>query len=525
MSDSESLFHSVSACAARWVYRHGTRDGIEVARAAMIPALTAFAETYFAEGGEWVDESVTRSIIEKIARYRAKAGHGEFLCRARGTKALVRRVGLGAHPHGDPRPGARADIRWKRIALAGTVIEEFKGRGRGHGGRPSDTQVIAEAKQRGMTITRAAVDGARTTITLEKSLRRIRAEAAMSLVDRQLADALRPVLPAKSLTVIMLADVAAWIWSPSINPSTQGVHRKRAADMLLRIGKAGIGLTVAIVGRVAVIGRQRRIPIDPKAFVMAATPKRLRSGTLPCRGGLLETLEGQAALELADYHSHRMEEIADTFYAHDDGELTEEVLEGLAAKSLHAPLDIRRFCDDLDYDLLRDEKLCQLLGVEDRKNCERRSRFRLLAGTWDEAVAAHETAFADIHRWRAEGMDLAQQFAAIYARNGVKPSRSARTIMRRYLAGCHDRYDVDKRIVADPPRRPGRRPGPRAARQPYKHWTGRTHVKLATPRRDWSPAVKMSTPLATIDTSIIAPPRAFIDLPDGTKVEIPWFLA
>lgn len=467
MSGSDDLFHYLSDRAREWLAEHGTRQGEALAREQLQTFLPSTLDGYYASGGDWIDEDVVDQAVRNVARFRARAGHGPFYSRARGTRrgTLVLRMGRGMRPRPLAHPHLTKEARFEAHVAAMQAVEDFEAAGiagSGPGGRPSIRQIVERERVLGRNVKPGAVRFCRDATCFGGGPRLL--AQLMRLPDSARGTAaflLR--LPEGRVHVVRLDDLAARLWPPSSNPSTVRCHRKRIADMLERVDAGIGGLNIRIVAKLAVIGRRRSIPDDPVAFARAATIRTIG------RSDRWESANSEAAdlaEELLDYvklfeRESCRRHVAERFVAAgEDAETVadyryEEAIEGLSrAETLQACID---FADcPPDPGLFErngyptasayDHLLAPALGALPR---ERIPDPFVMCGMPKAALyAQHDEAFVALHRRYGEvGGDIAHLYRWLHERRGQR-IRGARRSVHRTLTRWRG-YDRQ----ADPPPR------------------------------------------------------------------------
>lgn len=504
MSGSSDLFRFLSTAGKRWVRTHGTRDGIAVAFSRLQPFLLAQYEGYLAAGGAAHDERTVAEVVRAVASYRSKAGWGAFFTRRKGRAGFMARDGLGAWPRSPERPHARRDHREPRLDLTRRAIEGLTASGNA---RPTVPQVIeAVRKVTGLTLSRCAASDPR-----REPNRVTAALDAMSIRNATLARGLRRELTRGRVHALRIADVAATIYPPSGNTSTIRTHRARAAAALLEIGRAQVGLNIAVVGDVVVIGRQRALPADLKVFAREAPIRRI-GGTLMLRTDwkVVEGLSASAAAHEMLLAVDALEEAAaDEF----DDEIVQEHhaigqgaaddhIPSLGGQTLRAKVEeyraasydysptqadmeavevrLRRHCMRLEHYrgcvvvdrhrwLIGDANLSELLGVEGRSVFESmRGTIRGRGADFDARFSAHLEAMDALRRQAGTGCSLGALYRWCHECGGLAMTQAAERIAAA-LDGVYHTRDAWKLM---PTRRgPGRAllheptgPTPRARR-------------------------------------------------------------
>lgn len=504
MSGSSDLFQFLSRAGKAWVRTHGTREGIAVAFSRLLPHLHAQYEGYLVAGGASHDERTVTDVVNAVAKYRAKAGWGPFYTRRRGRAGFVPRDGLGAWPRGPERPHARRDHREPRLDLTRRAIEGLTASGIA---RPTVSQVIATVREdTGLTLSRcAATDPKREPNGVAAAL------AGMSVRQATLARGLRRHLPRGRVYALRIDDVAAELFPRSGNTSTIRTHRGRAARMLLAIGAARVGLTIAIVGDVAVIGRQRALPDDLAAFARETPIRRVGSDLM--MGTDFDVIEGLSASAAATEMLLAVDALEDAAGEEFDDEIAQELhaigqgaaddhIPALGGQSLREKIEeyravgydyspsqadmdavevrLRRHCMRLEHYrgvlvveqhrwLIRDANLCEVLGVEGRGIFESaRGTIRGKGPEFDARFVAHMDAMDALRRQAGTGCSLGALYRWCHERGGLAMTPSAERIAAALDSAYHTR---DAHKMMPKARRPGRArltdptgPTPRARR-------------------------------------------------------------
>lgn len=450
MSGSDDLFHYLCGTAMDWLAEHGTCQGEALAREQLRAFLPLTLDGYYEAGGDWVDEDVVDRTVRNVARYRARAGHGPFYSRARGTRrgSMVLRMGRGMRPKPLPHPHLTKEARFEAHVAAMQAVEDFEAAGiagSGPGGRPSIRQIVERERSLGREVKPGAVRFCRDATCFGGGPRLL--AQLMRLPDSARGTAaflLR--LPEGRIHVVRLDDLAARIWLPSSNASTVRGHRKRVADMLERIDAEIGGLNVRIVAKLAIVGRRRSIPDDPVAFAQTATIRTIG------RADRRESANSEAAdlaEELLDYvklfeRESCQRRVAERFTA--AGEDAETMADYRYAEAMEAMSreETLQACADFadcppDSGLFErsgypsasatDHLLAPALGALPR---ERIPEPFVMCGTPKAALyAQHDDAFVALHRQYAQVRgDIADLYRWLYEWRGRRIRGAARTVHR-----------------------------------------------------------------------------------------------
>lgn len=499
LSGSTDLFNRMTDAGRAWVWTHGTREGIACAYSHLLPHLRSLLPEYEAAGYPIQDERTVAEVIHAVAAYWSKAGWGPFAVPARGGG--VRFVdGKGAWPRGPARPHLRKAHRLPRLDAVRHAVADFE---RAGVDRPTAPQIIdAVRKATGVTLTRGAVADPRRE---GNGVARALADLPIRLA--ALARGLRRQLPLARVHLLRIADIAAVIYPRSDNASTIRTHRSRAAAALLQIGQARVGLTVAIVGDLTVIGRQRSLPLDLKGYARTARIRDLRDLLLEYEIDLTKPRpEVAAAEEMLQVVDRLQEATADHFEEEITGGM-KTVYDAIAAGvpvDAHIPaLGAQRLCDKIDeyravgWDYhptsedieaierrlehqamshaaspgsyvivererwpLSDKNLCELFGVESRWAFETyRGTFRGAGPDFDDRFSFHFRAIDDLRRQAGTCCNLGALYRWCHERGGIAMSAEA----ERIAAALDGVYETRKVGSLTPTRR---RPGRTRAQAP-----------------------------------------------------------
>lgn len=477
----------MSAVGKAWVRQHGTREGSLVAYSRLLPFLRERYDDYLAEGGAAHDERTVAEVIRAVAVYRAKAGWGMFA--RKGYRKFFIRDGRGAWPRGPERPHLRRDHRLPRLDLVRRAVEDLTTAGIA---RPTVTQIIETVRRdTGVTLSRgAAVDPYRETNGVAKALDALPATYA------ELARALRWELPLGRLHVVRIADVAEALYARSDNPSTIRTQRSRASAALLEIGRSRVGLTVAIVGDLAIIGRQRALPADLRGYAKSAEIRDLSSILFARReAGTAQDRQDQAAAQemLMAVDAWRRD-TEDVFERAIDS-VEDDVMHGREREHDFYPLPEELPALGGDADLLTrityffmtkpvlphltskcrailwgpDANLAATLGVASRWSIEtHRGTARGAGSEFDARFAAHFAKMQDLRIAAGQGTDMGALYRWCHAQGGLPMTDYAERVAAA-MDGIHDTTAAARAIPSL--RRPGRRrvatplnPTPRASR-------------------------------------------------------------
>lgn len=450
MSGSDDLFHYLSGTAMDWLAEHGTCQGEALAREQLQTFLPSTLDGYYASGGDWVDEDVVDQTVRNVARFRARAGHGPFYSRARGTRqgTLVLRMGRGMRPRPLAHPHLTKEARFEAHVAAMQAVEDFEAAGiagSGPGGRPSIRQIVERERALGREIKPGAVRFWRDGICCGGGPRLMAQLMRLPDAARRMAAFLLR-LPEGRIHVVRLDDLAARIWLPSSNASTVRGHRKRVADMLERIDAEIGGLNVRIVAKLAIVGRRRSIPDDPVAFAQTATIRTIGRSD---RREVASSEEADLAEELLDYvrifeRESCRRRVAERFaVAGEDAETVadyryEEAIEGLArAEAVQACRDFAEHPPDSGLfersgyptASATDRLLAPALGALPREWIP--EPFVMCGTPKAELYAQHDDAFVALHRQYAQVRgDIADLYRWLCERRGRRIRGSARIVHR-----------------------------------------------------------------------------------------------
>lgn len=405
--------------ARAWVRTYGTREGSLVALSRLKPYLAGTMGDYLDQGGQRFDQSVVAEVVHNVASYWSRAGWGGFFIK--GLKVRIARWGKGAWPR---RPEVEhlkkrsyGPIHDLVVTAYGTLVE------RGIE-RPSPSKILEMvSEQVGRVIGRSAV----RDWSFIESRQLVSALEALPATVAGLARALRFFLPNGKVYVLDLAELASKIWTPSTSESTQRVHRKRVVDMLMRIGVGRVGISVAIVGGRAVIGRQRAIPADFEALAAATAPRSLRifevdryvetqaEQDLTAAKQMIQHVEAFDEM-IREKGYHHIEALMESEGLDEDAAVTEFIADHPAKLSVHlTPID---------------SSIAMTLGVLPRCTFEtivgRVRRHRI--PDFERYEAEHHAAYVALRTRHARGMCFGDLFRWAHRRGGQPMAPFARTI-------------------------------------------------------------------------------------------------
>lgn len=511
MSGNSALFDHLTEHARAWQTRYGTKCGPEAARSILRPYLRQIVDGGYL--GERQPETVVASTVERVAAYWAKGGWGWIKIRG-----AIRR-GSGVRPRGEPRPHltkasygpAREAAEVARAELQAEGVE-----------RPTLSQIVK----------RAATAAARVTIGHVRDL-------AESAVTKKAIDALpgklsglcrdlRRELPTSRVHVIELDDVAAGLATPSACESTRRTHRRRARLALERIAEQRVGLKVAILGKLAVIGRRRALPKDLQGFVATATVRRIDPNLL--RSGQewspdAEKTDAEKARAVAD----QLVDFVEAWVEHGPHvvDVADHMLSPAAAQD-----ELPESASDLDYSRWTMRHLDRQVGYWGRSfphddlawtlGVAPRGRFDPRWNGSDqtsEAAVEHHAAFNEIRVRYGQGADLGSLYRYCYERGGLPMAAAARKVAAALDGVQEPRSDVIPHAGT-----PGRRrihPSAKAKPIPPRAYVPWQTVPTPQPVSQAALDSLKFIPDALLPKPIIErPTHEYSPLRDG----LPWFL-